>query len=95
MSRVHFSPTAKCDLQEILRYIARDKPRAAVSFVAQIKRICSMLGRSPYLGTKCDELQTDLRYYTHGNYVIYYRIVADGINVARVVHGARDQSTLF
>ena len=34
MKRLHFSPTSEQDLDEILVYIARDKPGAASRFIA-------------------------------------------------------------
>ncbi len=41
------------------------------------------------------ELAAGLRCYSVGNYVIYYRPAKDGIEVARVLHGARDVDRLF
>jgi plasmid stabilization system protein ParE len=37
MNRPEFSPRAVVDLDDILAFIARDKPQAAVKFVARLK----------------------------------------------------------
>jgi len=52
MSRVIFAPLAEADLDEILDYIARDKPRAAVNFVARLRETCYMLGANPEMGER-------------------------------------------
>ena len=40
MSELHFSPKSVDDLDEILAYIARDKPKTAVRFIARLKKKC-------------------------------------------------------
>lgn len=52
MSQVVFSPLAETDLFEILDYISHDKPRAAVEFVADLRKTCYMLGANPELGQR-------------------------------------------
>ena len=96
MSRVVFSPLAQADLDEILEYIARDKPQAAASFVAKPKEKCYMLGRHPQLGERRPEFKTgQFRGFHVGNYVIFFRPADDGIEIARVVSGFRDLRYLF
>jgi toxin ParE1/3/4 len=36
-----------------------------------------------------------LRSLSVGNYLIFYRPLADGIEIVRVLHGARDIDSLF
>jgi toxin ParE1/3/4 len=36
-----------------------------------------------------------LRSFPVGNYVVFYRIVPEGIELVRVLHGARDLRRLF
>ena len=50
MSRLTFSPTARRDLNEILDYIARDRPGIAVRFVERIEEKCRILAGSPEMG---------------------------------------------
>ena len=95
MSRVVLSPEARGDLRQILEYIGGDNPRAATTIVGDLRKACSRLADWPQLGTTCDEISIGLRYFTRRSYVIYYRPTQAGIEVVRVVHGARDQTTLF
>jgi toxin ParE1/3/4 len=37
----------------------------------------------------------ELRYHPVGNYLLLYRVIADGIELVRVVHGARDLNNLI
>jgi toxin ParE1/3/4 len=54
-----------------------------------------LLARMPELGRKRPDLAPDLRGFPIGNYIIFYRPVPDGIQVIRVLHGARDIPELF
>jgi plasmid stabilization system protein ParE len=47
------------------------------------------------MGTARPDLGGDLRVFSHKRYVIVYRALADGIEVLRVVDGARDYPSLF
>ena len=42
------------------------------------------------IGRMRDDLQPDLRSFAAGSYLIFYRPIDDGIEVVRVLHGARD-----
>lgn len=95
MSRVIFSPLAEADLNEILDYIARDKPRAAVKFVAKLRETCYMLCAHPEMGQSRPELAPNLRSFSAGSYLIIYRTVSEGVEIARVVSGYRDIEALF
>jgi toxin ParE1/3/4 len=95
MSEPTFSPLAVADLEGILEYIARDKPRAAMTFVEMLKEKCHILARFPLPGSSREELAPGLRMFPVGNYVIYYRPEGDGARVERVLHGARDADALL
>lgn len=41
------------------------------------------------------DLGPGLRYFTVGDYVIYYRVSGNMLSIARILHGARDLSGLF
>ena len=41
------------------------------------------------------DIAPELRYHPIGHYLLLYRIVSGGIEVVRVVHGARDLLNLF
>ena len=90
MSRVIFSPQTDEDLLEIAFYIAQDNPEAALSFLARIERICAVIAASPEIGRRRAELGPDVRSFPLDRYVIFYVPTKGGIEVLRVLHGARD-----
>jgi toxin ParE1/3/4 len=47
------------------------------------------------MGREREELSARLRSFAVGNYVIFYRPAKDGIEVVRILHGARDFPPLF
>ena len=49
----------------------------------------------PGLGVSHDHLRPGLRQWVVSEYLILYRLDADGILVVRVVHGHRDLKELF
>ena len=95
MSEPNFSPLAIKDLTDILEYVARDKPLAAVAFVGKLEEKCHTLARFPLIGASRDELIPGLRVFSVGNYVIYYRPEGDTVRIERVLHGSRDADSLF
>jgi toxin ParE1/3/4 len=90
MPRILVRPEAECDLDEIWWYIAQDNPCNADSFLDRIQERFISLADFPQQGTGRDELKTGLRSQPLGNYLIFYFPLNDGIEVVRVLHGARD-----
>jgi toxin ParE1/3/4 len=54
-----------------------------------------LLSESPQMGNLCDELAPLLRSFPVGKYLLFYRPVVGGIELVRIVHGARDIQNLF
>ena len=50
---------------------------------------------TPNLGGKRPELSAGLRSIPVGQYVIFYRVLADAVEIVNVIHGARDIDSLF
>jgi toxin ParE1/3/4 len=95
MPSVVIRPKAVEDLAEIWAYIAEDSPRQADAFAAAIDREIRNLARHPLIGRAGPELLTDLRSLPSGRYVIFYLPSKHGIEVVRVLHGARDLNPIF
>jgi toxin ParE1/3/4 len=89
------SPLAEADLEEIWQYIARDNRTAADHLHATFRDKFLMLANRPLLGERREDLRPNLRAFTVGRYVIYYRPSEDAIEVIRVLHSARDVRALF
>jgi toxin ParE1/3/4 len=90
MKRYRLDPSADFDLVSIRTFIARDNPRAAVRMVSEFKKRFRMLAAQPSMGERRPDLAPDLRSFSVGSYVILYRPTKAGVEVARVIHGARD-----
>lgn len=95
MARIFKGPRAKSDLIEIWDYIAEDSETRADAFVAKIHEKFLVLADQPGIGRLRNELGKDIRSFPVGRYVIFYRPLAEGIEVVRVLHGSRDVDALF
>jgi toxin ParE1/3/4 len=95
MGQLVFSPLAEADLGELLDFIARDKPDAALTFVQTIREVCTVLADNPQMGELRPDIAAGIRAFTVRNEIIFFRQVSDGIQVARVIHGARDLKDLW
>jgi len=95
MSTLIFSPQAEQDLIDIWDFIAQDNIDAADRIYDDIEQKCEALAQAPGMGRTRDELAPSLRSFPVGKYVIFYRLIEDGIEIARILHGARDLKSIF
>ena len=95
MIEVVLSELAEADLTDIWVFIANDNAEAANRLLDQLHEKCQFLANSPKAGRRRDELDPSIRSLAVGSYVIFYRESANGIEVARVLHGRRDIPSLF
>jgi toxin ParE1/3/4 len=100
-ARVLRTETALRDLNEQATFIQRESPNAAIRFLAAADVSFQQLATMPELGERQSfgrkEL-ADLRVWQvrgFPNYLIFYRPVEGGIEVVRVLHGARDIAAIF
>ena len=95
MPKVVVSPAAQADLTDIWRYIADDEPAKADAFLDLIERTCRVLADHPFMGRSRPELAAGVYSFPVARTVVFYRPAADGIEVVRVLHGARDIEAAF
>ena len=95
MNQFRVSAAARSDLDEIWFYIAQDDPAAADKFIQAIIGKFPKLAGWPEIGRQREELSARLRSLVVGRCVIFYRPMENGIEVVRVLHGARDLPPLF
>lgn len=84
---------ARDDLRSIRRWIARDNPVRALSFVGGLNLHFQKLADLRLRHEVRSELGHDVRISVHGSYNIYYRFVGPGledVQIIRVVHAAMD-----
>lgn len=95
MPKVTRTPAAVRDLLSITDRIVADNLNAALRFYDEVDRLLSLIARHPRMGEAVDHLGPGVRRHTLGNYLLFYRLCGDGIEVIRVLHGARDIDRLF
>jgi len=88
--RLTFSRKVEPDLRRIGRYIAKDNPRRAASFLEEFWREFEIIRASPYAFPVRADVTGDYRSEPYGEYVIFYRIREDMVRIERVLHGRRD-----
>lgn len=81
---------ARADLREIARYIARDNPDRARSYVVELNEKIRGVAREPELYAVKESWGEAYRSALHQRYHIIFRIEADQVVFVRVLHGARD-----
>jgi toxin ParE1/3/4 len=89
-NRARKTPQTEVDVTSIYNFIADDSVRAAEAWLARVEATFDMLAETPMAGRARNDLGTNVRSFPVGNYVIFYRPVADGAEVVRVMHGRRD-----
>jgi toxin ParE1/3/4 len=95
VTRVVLSELAETDLTDIWVFVARNDLAAADRLIDQIHETSRMLAATPKAGRNRPELEPSVRSFVVGNYIVFYRVSPDGIEVARVLHGHRDLPSLF
>lgn len=95
MSWYFVSPQATQDLQEINDYLFAGNPDVADRLLTLITQKFYILAQFPRMGRRRDELSPALRSFPVDDYLIFYRPIAEGIEVVRVVSGYRDLEALF
>jgi toxin ParE1/3/4 len=95
VSQLRISPRATTDLIEIWSYIADDSLANADAFIDKLYQAMQSLARQPGSGRHREELAPGIQSFPLGRYIIFYRPVADALEIVRVLHGARDIENIF
>jgi toxin ParE1/3/4 len=93
VSEYRITGRAQTDLDRIWLRIAEDNIPAADALTVEFISKFLLLGKFPELGPKRDDLVPNFRSFPVRNYLIFYRIIDDGIEIMRVVHGAQNLGT--
>jgi toxin ParE1/3/4 len=88
-------PQAEADLDEIFDYIATDNLERAIAVLLELDEVIKNISANPYMGRQRFELLPNLRSFAHKNYVVFYFPMSNGIDVIRILHGARDIISIF
>jgi toxin ParE1/3/4 len=95
MRRLVRTIAARRDAREIWDYIAADDPAAASRLLRLFDEKLKLLLGHPLIGHPLDEVLPGLRCSPVKSYLLFYRDRPDGIELLRILHGARRWETLF
>jgi len=97
MSEFRLSKRAEQDLVEIWGNIAgaANSVEIADGVVEQIAEKFPLLSEFQDIGRNRDELIPGLQSFVVNPYLIYYCLIPEGIEIVRILHGARDVKALF
>lgn len=95
MARINRSPAAQADAIEIWAYIAEDNISAADQLLERFDQLVQKISLQPLIGKAADSIAAGIRFIPTGSYLIFYRLITDGVEIARILHSARDIGTEF
>lgn len=95
MPQIRRSVLAEQDFGAIWDFIASENKRAADQLLLRIERKLQLYALHPGMGADRSSLSVGLRSFPVGRYVVFYRAVSGGIELVRIVHGARNFQRLF
>lgn len=91
MANYRLRPKARDDLRSIRRWIARDNPVRAVSYITELNQHFHKLVALRLRHEVRRELGDDVRIAVHGNYNIYFRFIGpnlENVQIIRVINAA-------
>lgn len=95
MTEFRLSPLADDDLTDIWNYVAEYDERSADSLIEQLVHRFVMLSRFQEAGRDRDELIPGLKSFPVDRYLVFYRVIPEGIEILRVLHSSRDVENLL
>lgn len=89
MNRVRWLRLALSDLDEILTFIAADKPGAAAAMAKRVHDAVALLPEQPAMGRPGRVVGTRELVISGTPLIVPYRCIADEIQILRVFHGSK------
>ena len=86
---------ARSDLKEIWTYFAQYDQNAADKILRELAKKFDLLAENPKIGRTHDNLILNLRSFRFKNYLIFYFLNENILEIYRILHGARDIQSLF
>lgn len=94
MGFVHYTNRAKQDLLDIWLWIARDSATVADTVLDRIEQRAAKLSQHREIGMARPEIGEGARGLVIERWVVLYRLVDGGVQIVRIVDGARDLGRL-
>ncbi len=87
---------AKFDLVEIGEFIAMNNPLRAASFLEELLDKCETIAENPFAYRLIPRYERhDIRRCSHCDYLIFYRVSKETVEIIHILHGARDYDVLL
>jgi toxin ParE1/3/4 len=96
--RVEYLPVAQEDLISIVEYIQMDDPSDTQNFLNEVDKAISKLAYFPYMGSIPKDIRLiHLNYRTLiiDNYLVFYVVLDEMVEIRRILHGKRQYSFLL
>jgi toxin ParE1/3/4 len=97
-TKVSLLPKAEEDLQEIIDYIAIDRPMVAAKIISRFESAFERLERNPLIGNRSKESRLRIlgyRFLVVSSYIIFYKVQPKFVFIYRILHGARNYSEIL
>jgi toxin ParE1/3/4 len=90
--KVRWTPAAFADFEAIADFIGVEqmRPYTAVGVLEGIVAKCDYYADNPMLGMPYPSLGLECRLFRFKRYLIFYRPISTGIELLRIIDGARD-----
>jgi toxin ParE1/3/4 len=101
MFSVKYTSSAETELVSCADYLQSHSVEAAIRFLDAFDKTVEFLKRSPLIGEVCPypnplfEGTRVWRIRGFKNYLVFYRVLPDELEIVRVLHGSRDLGVLF
>ena len=100
MYKIVYLPIAEGDILDAVEYIAYklDNPSAAEMLLDELDKTVERIARFPYSSElyRTDRpMRKEIRMVSVKNYVLYYTVTDETVEIQRLIHGRRDRSHLF
>ncbi len=98
---VWITPRARQDIVDSATFIGRENVDAANRFFDQFDQLCDLLATTPEVGSQFPVANPRLqgmrvlRVPTFPNHLAFFSPVDGGVQIVRVLHGARDLDAVF
>jgi len=95
MPQYTISPQAISDLEEIIDYFKERNVEAGDRLLNEFSKKCRYLTQFPLIGRNYFQIRSYLRGVPMQNYIIFYRVIDDGLEIMRVIRGDRNLEAMF
>jgi toxin ParE1/3/4 len=95
MGTYSFSEDANADLEEICAYLELHNPQVASQLFDRIRHKCKLTSDFPGIERSYAELIPGLRGFIVNDYVVFYIVIGEAVQILRIVNGYRDLEEIF